>query len=210
VAPCAPRPAPRTAPHRAPLVFVSARQLPWQRAGCALLLHVAARVSELQSHAVERVPAVPGHDDAHRRRCAEVEARPEGRLLEGEVWAGGMSHITGHYPSAAAASRPRRSAVLHADRRGAWSGWSLLRWLRPHPLLTEMARPGAAAQICAVPVHFARHGGRGRRGEVVQNGKIRNRPFLILPFRDMPPGRPSRAARVGLTACRWVKSLDVV
>ena len=106
--------------------------------------------------------------------------------------------------------RARRSVVFHADRPGAWSGWFLLPWRRLQPLHTEMTRLGAAAQICAVPVHFARHGGRGRRGEVVQNGKIRNRPFLILPFRDMPPGRPSRAARVGLTACRWVKSLDVV
>ena len=40
-----------------------ARGWPRQRAGRAVPLHVAARVPEIEADAVERVPAVPGHDD---------------------------------------------------------------------------------------------------------------------------------------------------
>ena len=101
------------------------------------------------------------------------------------------------------------SAALHADRRGAWSGCSLLRWLRPHPLVTEMARPGAAAQICAVPVHFARHGGRGRRrrdsqGPSLSVSRHAARPAVARrPGGALPPALLCRQARAIHTVRQW-------
>jgi len=65
-----------------------------------------------------------------------------------------------------------------------------------------MAGPDDAARIYAVHVDVVRPGRRGRlghrghRGGVVQIGKIREAPILILPIRDMPPARRPPAARL--------------